>query len=367
MPADAPKQQQPANPGKSQSWTVGELLRWTTERFAKAGIDEARVDAEHLLAMALGCKRFDLYVQHSRLLDEETRAPFREYVRRRLSREPVAYIRGTRGFHALDLDLAVDRRVLIPRPETEHLVDWLLEELPRAPQPEQFEDPPSGAELDAAISERVEAEAAAAHLDPAEAGDAGSTDAEEGPDAGAPACAGDAEPIYVVDVGTGSGAIALAVKRARPDVEVLAIERSADALAVAAANIESCGLEVHLRRGDLLDDTRPPRGGFHAVAANLPYIPSADLAGLQPEVRDFEPMSALDGGRDGLDLIRRLLDRCAQAGVLAAGGRVYLEIGIHQAPAVIDELRRRGFVDVAARRDYGGVERVIAATAPPRA
>ena len=131
--------------------------------------------------------------------------------------------------------------------------------------------------------------------------------------------------------------------------------------------IEKCGLDVHLRRGDLLDDTRPPRGGFHAVAANLPYIPSADLAGLQPEVRDFEPMSALDGGRDGLDLIRRLLDRCAQAGVLAAGGRVYLEIGIHQAPAVIDELRRRGFVDVAARRDYGGVERVIAATAPPRA
>ena len=170
MPADAPKQQPSGTPGtsgapgKSQSWTVGELLRWTTDRFAKAGIDDARVDAEHLLAMALGCKRLELYVQHSRLLDEETRAPFRDYVRRRLSREPVAYIRGTRGFHALDLDLAVDRRVLIPRPETEHLVDWLLEELPRAPQAEQFEDPPSGAELDAAISERVEAEAAAARM-----------------------------------------------------------------------------------------------------------------------------------------------------------------------------------------------------------
>ncbi|MCA9658373.1 MAG: CapA family protein, partial [Myxococcales bacterium] len=120
-----------------QSWTVGELLSWTTDRFRQVGIDEARVDAEHLLALALGCKRFDLYVQHARLLGEAERAPFRELVKRRLAREPVAYIAGTRGFHALDLDLAVDRRVLIPRPETEHLVDWLLEELPgrRRPAP----------------------------------------------------------------------------------------------------------------------------------------------------------------------------------------------------------------------------------------
>jgi methylase of polypeptide subunit release factors len=387
VPADAPHQPLPGTPGrsgapgKSQSWTVGELLRWTTDRFTKAGIDDARVDAEHLLAMALGCKRLELYVQHARLLDEATRAPFRDFVRRRLSREPVAYIRGTRGFHALDLDLAVDRRVLIPRPETEHLVDWLLEELPRAPQPEQFEDPPSGAELDAAISERVEAEAAAARTggDEESSGDAksgGSEDGESGESGesgenaesaeNGESRATDDEPIYVVDVGTGSGAIALAIKRARPDVNVLAIERSEEALAVAAANIEKCGLDVHLRRGDLLNDTRPPRGGFHAVAANLPYIPSADLAGLQPEVRDFEPMSALDGGPDGLDLVRRLIDRCAQPGVLAPGGRIYLEIGIHQAPAVIAELERRGFVDVAARKDYGGIERVIAATAPLR-
>ncbi len=371
-------------PERTKVWTVGELLRWTTERFEQVGIDEPRVDAEHLLALALGCKRLDLYVQHSRQLSEDERGPFRELVRRRLSREPVAYIRGNRGFHALDLDLSVDRRVLIPRPETEHLVDWLLEELPRAPKLAHFEDPPSAAELDAAISLRVEEEAAAARSLAALGQDDAATDtgatSEETPEVdhatprgGAEATDrahdsgddGKDEPIYVIDVGTGSGAIALAIKRARPDVLILAVDRSPEALTVAKANVERCGLDVRLRRSDLLEDIPSPPGGFHAIAANLPYIPTADLEGLQPEVRKFEPMSALDGGADGLDLVRRLLDRCAQPGVLAQGGRLYLEIGIGQAPQVLEELERRGFVNASARRDYGGIERVIAATAPP--
>ncbi len=370
-------------PERTKVWTVGELLRWTTERFEQVGIDEPRVDAEHLLALALGCKRLDLYVQHSRQLSEDERGPFRELVRRRLSREPVAYIRGNRGFHALDLDLSVDRRVLIPRPETEHLVDWLLEELPRAPKLAHFEDPPSAAELDAAISLRVEEEAAAARSLAALGEEVAATDTgappEETPesDDATPRRGAEAtdrahdpddskdEPIYVIDVGTGSGAIALAIKRARPDVLLLAVDRSPEALTVAKANVERCGLDVRLRRSDLLEDIPSPPGGFHAIAANLPYIPTADLEGLQPEVRKFEPMSALDGGADGLDLIRRLLDRCAQPGVLAQGGRIYLEIGIGQAPQVLEELERRGFVNASARRDYGGIERVIAATAPP--
>jgi len=387
-------------PERTKVWTVGELLRWTTERFEQVGIDEPRVDAEHLLALALDCKRLDLYVQHSRQLSEDERGPFRELVRRRLSREPVAYIRGNRGFHALDLDLYVDRRVLIPRPETEHLVDWLLEELPRAPKLAHFEDPPSAAELDAAISLRVEEETAARSLGavspelaettggsaaaddaPTDSADAISSAASDDPQARArtearteartkektrgSAADANAEPIYVIDVGTGSGAIALAIKRARPDVLILAVDRSPEALTVAKANVERCGLDVRLRRSDLLDDIPTPPGGFHAIAANLPYIPTADLEGLQPEVRRFEPMSALDGGADGLDLVRRLLDRCAEPGVLAPTGRIYLEIGVGQAPQVLEELERRGFVDASARRDYGGIDRVIAATAPP--
>ncbi len=360
---------------RTKAWTVGELLRWTTERFEQVGIDEPRVDAEHLLALALGCKRLDLYVQHSRQLSEAERGPFRELVRRRLSREPVAYIRGSRGFHALDLDLHVDRRVLIPRPETEHLVDWLLEELPRAPKLAHFEDPPSAAELDAAISLRVEAEAAAARAqgarpdEAAKAADAtppsdGTGAAAEPENTTASKEAQDGDPIYVIDVGTGSGAIALAIKRARPDVLLLAVDRSPEALTIAKANAESCGLDVRLRRSDLLDDIPMPPGGFHAIAANLPYIPTADLEGLQPEVRKFEPMSALDGGDDGLDLVRRLLDRCAEPGVLAPNGRIYLEIGVDQAPQVLQELEERGFVEASARQDYGGMDRVIAATAP---
>jgi len=419
-------------PERTKVWTIGELLRWTTERFEQVGIDEPRVDAEHLLALALGCKRLELYVQHSRQLSEDERGPFRELVRRRLCREPVAYIRGSRGFHALDLDLSVDQRVLIPRPETEHLVDWLLEELPRAPKLAHFEDPPSAAELDAAISLRVEEEAAAARslgaVNPELAGTTGASPAtptehaptdhaptdhaptEHAPTEHAPtehastehastehaptdhadhadhansSAAGDRpeanargksapddargsdEPIYVIDIGTGSGAIALAIKRARPDVLILAVDRSPEALAVAKANVERCGLDVRLRLSDLLDNIPTPPGGFHAIAANLPYIPTADLEELQPEVRRFEPMSALDGGADGLDLIRRLLDRCAEPGVLAKTGRIYLEIGVGQAPQVLDELQRRGFVNASARRDYGGINRVIAATAPP--
>ncbi|MCB9566791.1 MAG: peptide chain release factor N(5)-glutamine methyltransferase [Myxococcales bacterium] len=337
-------------PARTQSWTVGELLSWTTDRFRQVGIDEARVDAEHLLALALGCKRFDLYVQHARLLGEAERAPFRELVKRRLAREPVAYIAGTRGFHALDLDLAVDRRVLIPRPETEHLVDWLLEELPGRRRPA----PPVDDLDEASDAEASEGDAAEASVELEPASVEPEAPAEPTP------------PVHVLDVGTGSGAIALAVKRARPDAVVAAVDLSDDALAVARANAERCGLEIAFRRGDLTRGVPLPAGGFQAIAANLPYIPSRDLAGLQPEVRDFEPRMALDGGADGLDLVRRLVDECARPGVLAPGGRLYLEIGVHQAPAVIELLRARGYAEVSARRDYGGIDRVIAATAPAR-
>ncbi|MCA9717140.1 MAG: peptide chain release factor N(5)-glutamine methyltransferase [Myxococcales bacterium] len=293
-------------PSRSQSWTVAELLRWTTDRFRAAGIEDPRVDAEHLLAQALSCSRVELYLQHARLLNEEARAPFRELVRRRLAREPVAYISGTRGFHALDLDLAVDGRVLIPRPETEHLVDWLLEWLPPRPAP----------------------------------------------------------VTRVLDVGTGSGAIALALKHARGDLEVTACDRSMDALTVARANAESHGLEVMWIESDLLTRVPTPPGGWSAIAANLPYIPSADLAGLQPEVRDYEPMSALDGGADGLDLVRRLIVACAREGVMEPGARLFLELGIGQAEATRALLADQGFEEIEQRKDLGGIARVVSGARP---
>jgi release factor glutamine methyltransferase len=296
------------------SWTVRELLAWTAERFAGLGIDEARVDAERLLARALGCSRIQLYVQHDRLLDDDERTGFRELVRRRLAREPVAYIEGSKGFHALDLELVVDRRVLIPRPETEHLVDWLLESLRPPPAP----------------------------------------------------------LMNVLDVGTGSGAIALAVAKARHEVHVTAVDASPDALEVARQNVErfelgegvELGERVTLLVSNLLDAVEIPSGGFDAIAANLPYIPSAELRTLAPEVRDWEPRAALDGGPDGLAVIRRLIAVVGERRALAPGGRLLLEVGIGQAEAVEGLLRAAGFDDVGSRSDYARIPRVVAGTWP---
>lgn len=292
-------------------WTVRELLAWTTERFVAIGIDEARVDAEHLLARSLGCPRIQLYVQHDRLLDEAERAGFRDLVRRRLAREPVAYIEGTKAFHALDLELVVDRRVLIPRPETEHLVDWLLESLRPPPAP----------------------------------------------------------LMHVLDVGTGSGAIALAVAKSRYEVHVTAVDASPAALEVARQNLQRLELaeRVTLRVSNSLDAVEPPPTGFDAIAANLPYIPSSELPGLAPEVRDWEPRAALDGGSDGLAVIRKLISDIAQRRALAPSGRLFLEVGIGQAASVEQLLRDADFVEVGSRVDYARVPRVVSGAWPTSA
>ena len=290
-------------PTREQLWTVSELLQWTCERFTRAGLDEPRVDAEHLLSQALGVARMQIYLRFDQLVAEPARATLRDLIRRRLAREPVAYIAGHRGFHALGLDLAVDRRVLIPRPETEHLVDWLLEALPFAPT-----------------------------------------------------------PVHVRDIGTGSGAIALAIKHARRDAHVTASDRSQGALTVARDNAARLGLDITFLESDLLGST--PEHPYDAIAANLPYIPSADITTLQPEVRDFEPHLALDGGPDGLDLVRRLISDAARPGFLAPGGRLLLEIGIHQADPTRELLLAHGYTDVSARRDLAGIERILAGTRP---
>jgi release factor glutamine methyltransferase len=282
-------------------WTVKRLLSWTQDRFAQSGIETPRVDAEHLLADALGCTRMSLYVEHDKVVDETERARFRELVKRRLAREPVAYILQRRGFHALDLELFVDRRVLVPRPETELLVDWILEELRPPPAP----------------------------------------------------------PAPVLDVGTGSGAIALALKRARGDLLVTGAEVSADALAVAQQNAARAELEVTWTQSDLLDSVRAPEAGWSVVAANLPYIATDVLATLQPEVRLHEPALALDGGADGLDLVRRLVEQVARPGVLSRHGALYLEIGFDQGDRTAALMREAGLVDVQIRRDAAGHPRIV--------
>lgn len=285
-------------PARDTMWTVRELMQWTQERFAKIGIEGARTDVEHLLAAAMGCDRMSLYVRHDDVVPTDVKATYRDLVKRRLAREPVAYLLGRKGFHALDLELKVDRRVLVPRPDTEHLVDWLLEEVP------------------------AETEGAA-----------------------------------VLDVGTGSGAVALAIAKARPTFAVTACDVSDDALALAAENAASAALDITFTRSNLLADVPTPPGGWTAIAANLPYIPTAELDALQPEVARWEPRLALDGGEDGLDLIRVLIGQATEA--LKPGAGLYLELGHDQSAAVQARMREAGFTDVAARKDYGQIERVV--------
>lgn len=357
-------------PETDEPWTVRRLLGWTTERFEQAGIESPRVDAEHLLSFALGCSRMSLYLEHDKVVEAAERGVFRELVKRRLTREPVAYIEGKRGFHALGLELHVDRRVLIPRPETELLVDWVLEELagPRVetPWPEEGEaEPIVEDEARSGWDEPEWIEPGAERLEPA--APTVSEPARSEPAVEPAAEAPEPEPAppdtrAVLDVGTGSGAIALALKHARPTLRVMACDVSEDALAVARDNARRLGLEVPMVRSDLLSSVPTPEGGWAVIVANLPYICGPVLRTLAPEVQRFEPMLALDGGADGLDAIRRVADTAPAR--LVPGGTLYLEIGYDQGESVPALLAAHGFVDVAVRNDYAGHPRIVRGRRP---
>jgi release factor glutamine methyltransferase len=264
---------------------VREALDSAVVALSAAGVETPRLDAEVLLAHALGVDRLMLFTDRERRVEGPAVRTFQDAVRRRsVAREPVAYITGVKGFRRLDVH--VDGRVLIPRPETETLVEAAL-------------DLPPGAR--------------------------------------------------VADVGTGSGAVALALKDERPDLDVVGTDTSADALAVARANAARLGLDVTFVEGDLLATV----GNVDAVVSNPPYV--ADSAPLQPEIARHEPAVALYAGADGLTVIRRLL-----AAAAATPARfVALEVGMGQAAEVAGVLRAAGFRDVAVRRDLAGIERVV--------
>jgi release factor glutamine methyltransferase len=252
-----------------------------------AGCDTPRLDAELLLADAMGVDRAVIVSDPRRGLTPEQARRFQGYAMRRAQREPVAYILGTKGFRTIDL--LVDRRVLIPRPETEHLVEAAL-------------GLPQGAR--------------------------------------------------VADVGTGSGAVALALKAERPDLEVVATDASADALAVAHANAQRLGLDVELLEGDLLE---PVEGELDAVLSNPPYVADDDRHTLAPDITRHEPELALYAGADGLSLIRRLAPQAA-----AKGARLLaLEVGFGQAAAVAEIVREAGFPATREAADLAGIERVV--------
>ena len=271
--------------------TVGEVLRASTDFLAGKGVPSPRVDAEHLTAAALGVSRLDLYLQHDRELDEGELAAARELVRRRGAREPLAYVLGEWGFRRLTI--ATDRRALIPRPETETVVERCLARL-----------------------------------------------------------AGLAEP-RVLDVGVGSGAIALAIADEHAGVHVTALDASPSALELARENLDRTGLgeRVALEHGDVASGLPP--GPFDLVVSNPPYVDAEEIDALEPEVRDWEPRAALVGGG-----VTEAVARTSRT-VLRPGGWLVLEVGDGKAAAVSALLLTLGFAEVVTSPDLAGRERVV--------
>ena len=273
--------------------TIREVLARSTDYLAAKGVDSPRLDAEHLLAHTLGISRLDLYLEHDRSLSEDELGRARVLVDRRGRREPLAYVLGEWGFRRLTLK--VDDRGLVPRPETEVVVERCLEHLRGIAEPE------------------------------------------------------------VLDVGTGTGAIALSIVDEHPGAKVTALEASPDALALTRENIELTGLSGRLRlvEGDLRA-TLPP-GPYDLVVSNPPYVTPAELPALQPEVRDWEPRVAVvdeDGGATGA--VAR-----GAAEVLKADGWLVLEVAEGSAAHVADLVAGLGFQAIECRADLAGRDRVV--------
>ncbi len=279
-------------------WQLGELLQTTAAFLGSKGSLSPRLDAELLLAEVLGCTKVQLYVNFERQMSPAELDSYRELVRRRARHEPVAYILQRREFYGLMLKSTP--AALIPRPETEHLVDAARE--------------------------------AAQRLWPSES------------------------PLAVADIGCGSGAIGLALAKNLPAAEIAAVDISPDALALARENAESLGLadQISFFQGDLLE----PLAGrdFHLICANLPYIPSEEMAGLMPDVGLHEPHLALDGGPEGLSLIARLIkDAPAQ---LKPEGRLLLEIWPSCLPRLTQIAAEASLTVEDSIRDLAGFQRV---------
>lgn len=281
---------------------VRSLLREGVARLDAAGLPTARQDAEWLLASILGGARVELYLEPRRGVDPAAAERYRALVDRRAEHEPLQYLLGFEEFRGLRLSVTPD--VLIPRPETEGLVSWAVEIL-------------------------------------------------------------SAQPATVVaDIGTGSGAIACALAAALPDAEILAVDRSLAALTVAGDNVRALGLSARVRlvAGDLLAPLGSLQGGLDMIVANPPYLPSAVIHTLPREVSGFEPRLALDGGPDGLQVIRRIV--VGAPAVLRPGGWLLMEIGEDQAGPLASLMAAEGLSGIAARRDLRGVERYIAGRLP---
>lgn len=284
---------------KVQTWKILDLLRTTTRYFEERGTGAPRLAAERLLAHVLGCKRVDLYLSGERLLHDGELARYRTLVRAYAAGEPLQYLVAETEF--MGLAFVTDRRALIPRPETEILVEAVIKR-----------------------------------------------------------CGEPARPLRILELGTGCGAIAVALAVQLPQAEIWCTELRPEAAALAQENCLRHGVNdrVHLVVTDGFAAMAPAVAGrFDALVSNPPYVCSDDIARLPARVREHEPLAALDGGKDGLRFYRLL---CGEAlDFLAPGGTLAVEIGADQAGAVRALFEAAALQDVTMLRDYGGHERVV--------
>lgn len=312
-------------------WTIGRILKWTEQYFKDKGIESPRLDAEVLLAHVLEKQRIYLYVHFDEPLQPAELAAYREMIKQRVLRVPVAQILGEKEFMGLTFKVTAD--TLVPRPDTEILVQAAVERL-KAMKGE------AKAPEDEALADGEEASSAADR-------DEAAADVSQ-------------EPLRIADIGTGSGAICLSVLRYLAGTVADTVDISPAARAVAEENAASLGLQdrVTFHTGDLLQ----PLVGmtFAAILSNPPYIPEADIATLAPEVRLKEPHTALSGGQDGLDFYRRLA-KDAPA-MLVPGGFMAFEVGIHQAEPVAALAKANPLIArTEILPDYAGIDRVVVA------
>jgi len=285
----------------TSAWTIGKLLDWTRGHFDAKGVEDARLCAELLLAHALGCEKIHLYARFHEEPTAEQRTAFRDLVKKAAEHYPIAYLIGRREFYSLDFD--VTPAVLIPRPETEQIVELVLDRCKQT----------------------------------------------------------DAERIDVLDIGTGSGCLAVTLAKREPRVHVVATDISAATLEVAQVNIDKHGVgeRIECVESDIFASLNGQAAtGFDFIVSNPPYVALRERETLPRNVRDYEPESALFAGDDGLDFYRALAAPLAD--YLRLGGRCYFEIGEDQADAVVELLSAGGrVVSIAAHSDLAGTPRIL--------
>jgi release factor glutamine methyltransferase len=290
----------PRQASSEKPWTILKLLKWAAEYFNDKDIDEAKVAAEILLAQSLHLRRIDLYLQYDRPLEREELSAFKILLKRKLKREPVAYIVGHKEFWSMPF--AVNRDVLIPRPETECLVEVVM-----------------------GIIEETAAE----------------------------------ETMRVLELGTGSGALIIALASQKQGNAHYASDISKKSLVVAKQNAVTHGLnDIHFFAGDWMNPLTAGKQLFDVIVSNPPYIPTRGIETLAPEIRQHEPLAALDGGKDGLKCLRHIVQNAWV--YLKPRGWLALEMGCDQKEDMMEVVRSCGKYDpVRIRKDYSGHDRII--------